>query len=107
MAKRHRVFISYSHEDLPYAAQIRDALYRSDFDVWMDKILIEMGQSISSAIMEGLNQSSYYVLLISKNSNSSEWVKRENSGWTAPNRRRFSLGLGGTGIYSAYPTIQS
>jgi hypothetical protein len=76
--KKSKVFISYSHKDKQCADQIRDAiLHFADFDVWMDALMIEPGESITSAIMQGLKESAYYVLLISENSNASVWVKRE------------------------------
>jgi hypothetical protein len=78
--KQSKVFISYSHKDKAYADQIRDAiLLFSDFNVWMDARFIEPGDHISGKILQGLKESAYYVLLISENSNQSEWVKREIS----------------------------
>jgi hypothetical protein len=78
--KRSKVFISYSHEDKAAADRIREAItIFSDFEVWMDAAHVEPGQSISSAIVQGLKESTYYVLLISESSNKSQWVKREIS----------------------------
>jgi hypothetical protein len=76
--KQSKVFISYSHKDKVYADQIREAiLLFSDFNVWMDASFIETGEPISSAILQGLKDSAYYVILISESSNESVWVKRE------------------------------
>jgi hypothetical protein len=78
--KQRKVFVSYSHKDRSYADQIRDAiLLFSEFEVWMDARLLDPGDHISSAILKGLKESAYYVLLISESSNNSEWVKREIS----------------------------
>jgi hypothetical protein len=74
---RKKVFISYSSKDRSSASAVKEALKNENLDVWMDNDSVNPGDSISSAIMEGLTESDYFVLLISENSNQSNWVKRE------------------------------
>lgn len=74
--ERKHVFISYSWKDASAAEQVRNSI-PNEFEVWFDKERISPGESISHAIQEGLKASDYYLLLISENSNQSDWVQRE------------------------------
>ena len=76
-----RIFISYNHKDQDKANAVRKRLEKlqHDFSVWFDRHLIQPGERLSDKIMEGLNSANYYVIIISENSNNSEWVKRELS----------------------------
>jgi TIR domain len=73
---RKVVFISYSWKDKSVADRVRESI-PDQFEVWIDREQIGPGESVSKAILDGLNGSDYYVLLISENSVSSNWVKRE------------------------------
>ena len=73
--KKH-VFISYSWDDSDVADLVREII-PTQFDVWIDKKRIHPGNSISKAIIEGLNASDYFVILISEKSIKSNWVQRE------------------------------
>jgi hypothetical protein len=77
MSDKKKVFISYSHKDGPVAATIFAGLQKQGFDVWLDVHRLIPGQSLAGQIESGLKDSDYYILLISENSNSSQWVKRE------------------------------
>lgn len=70
------VFISYSWKDSSVAERVRESI-PDPFEVWIDKDQIRPGDSISTAIQEGLSGSDYYVILISENATSSSWVKAE------------------------------
>jgi len=79
---KRQVFISYSQHDQAIADRTKRALSENPFladnlQVWIDRRFINVGDNISSSILSGLNQSDYFVLLISENSNKSAWVKRE------------------------------
>jgi len=75
-----QVFISYSWKDKESAKRIEDILRHSlgeRFHVWRDENVMKPSDHFSSKILEGLNGSDYFVLLVSENSNASLWVKRE------------------------------
>jgi hypothetical protein len=72
-----KVFISYSSKDQAAANQVRNALINMGLEVWLDTYALQPGDHVASQITKGLNQSSYFIILISENSNSSQWVKRE------------------------------
>jgi TIR domain len=74
----HRtVLLSYSWKDRVRAAQVRDAIIDAGLDTWMDIDQVQPGQSISGSIVEGLRASDFYLVLVSENSNASNWVRRE------------------------------
>jgi hypothetical protein len=77
MPDKKKLFISYSHKDDHAANTIYAGLQKHGFDVWLDVHRLVPGQSLSGQIESGLKDSDYYILLISENSNSSNWVKRE------------------------------
>jgi hypothetical protein len=86
-----RVFISYSWKDSAIADEVRAAI-PEQFEVWIDKEKIGVGDSISTAILEGLTASDYYIILISENSNSSPWVRREIAlAFDLANRKNLSV----------------
>jgi hypothetical protein len=74
--KRH-IFISYSHADAAIAAAIAESLNRAGVGVFIDKIALMAGDSLTERLEEGLNQAVGLVTIISSNSISSTWVKRE------------------------------
>jgi hypothetical protein len=77
MLDKKKVFISYSHKDSAVAETIYNGLRKHGLEVWLDVIALVAGQPLASQIESGLRGSDYYILLISENSNSSAWVKRE------------------------------
>jgi TIR domain len=78
--KKSQIFISYSQKDRLAADQIFDVLrdtFEDDIQVWLDIHQIRPGDHLSTEIEKGLKESDYYLLLISENSNTSTWVRRE------------------------------
>lgn len=71
------VFISYSQKDKERVSLFASIMAQNGFDVWMDVKCISLGQSIISAIEDGLNSADIYMLFISHNSNESSWVNEE------------------------------
>lgn len=73
----HDVFISYSSQDRPFAQQIARALEQQGLDVWLDRDDIRAGIKWSSAIQQGLDQSSVMVVIITPDSMASKNVEDE------------------------------
>lgn len=70
------IFISYSKEDKLQAVAIATALEKEGFDVWWD-IDIPTGQTWDSAIEGAISDSKCVIVLWSKISVNSEWVRIE------------------------------
>lgn len=71
-----KVFISYSQKDKVLARQIYKYLKNST-KAWLDENEILVGDSIPNKIQEGITSSDYILVLFTKNSVESGWVKRE------------------------------
>ena len=72
-----KVFISYSRADESIVRRICQDLDLRDIDYWRDVKEIKVGDSISEKIEEGLQDSSYFCLCLSKASVTRAWVIRE------------------------------
>ncbi len=59
------VFISYSHEDSDWTHQFAEALKNLDVEVWLDAWRINPGDSITTAIEDGMRASDAIVAILS------------------------------------------
>ena len=71
------VFLSYAGEDRPIAGELADALDGMGFNVWCDKFQLRVGDRLLERINDGLNNSSYGLLLISPAFLSKDWPRYE------------------------------
>ncbi len=71
-----QVFISYSHKDSQYAHMLANHLKQHYVSVWIDD-RIEYGSKWTSEIEKGLNDSQAVIIIMSSNSEGSEWVQNE------------------------------
>ncbi len=71
------VFISYSSKDASEARRLSRELTRQGIRTWIDEYEILPGDSIIQKISDGIRQSDFLVVILSKNSNKSNWVKYE------------------------------
>ena len=76
-AQQRVVFISHSSKDKPFVRQLAADLTANGVQVWLDEQRIRVGESIPEKIAQGLAESDFFVIVISANSASSDWVKRE------------------------------
>jgi hypothetical protein len=75
---RSRVaFLSHSSLDKAFIRQLATDLKAKGIQVWLDEQNIKVGESIPEKISQGLAESDYFLFAVSKNSVSSEWVKKE------------------------------
>jgi len=72
-----KIFISYSHADRGTAEDLATRLRNAGAEVWLDKWEIGLGDSILWRINDGISTSDFLVVLLSKASVSSKWVKEE------------------------------
>jgi hypothetical protein len=78
------VFISHAAEDKDAVAQpLADALRRSGVKVWLDRQELQLGDSLSEKIDEGLSKSHFGVVILSKAFFSKHWPRRELAGLRA------------------------
>lgn len=82
-----RVFISYASSDKKFAEALLRGLKAAGHDVWMAPDSIPSGAEYATAIMQGLTQSDLVVLLLSRASNSSQFVRKEMERAVASEKR--------------------
>lgn len=74
---RRVAFISHSSKDKEFVRELAGDLLKHDVGVWLDEQRIKVGDSIPDKIAQGLASSDYFLLISSKNSAQSEWVRME------------------------------
>lgn len=72
-----KVFLSHSSNDKPFVGTLSDRLRKDGFQSWVDEVEINVGFSISNAIENGILTSGYFVIVLTPEAISSEWVRRE------------------------------
>ena len=70
------IFISYSSANREFALQVADRLEQF-FDVWIDREGIEGGMEWENAIVDGVTNCTVFIVIITPESNESDWVARE------------------------------
>jgi hypothetical protein len=80
-AKGWDVFISHASEDKENVARpLADALRRTGMKVWLDQQELEIGDSLSEKVDEGLSKSYFGVVILSKAFFLKHWPRRELAG---------------------------
>jgi hypothetical protein len=75
--KLYDVFISYSSIDREKATQLAFDLIHRGYRVWFDKWEILAGQSIVDEVFSGILESEFLIVILSKESCKSKWVREE------------------------------
>jgi predicted peroxiredoxin len=70
-------FISHSTKDKPFVRKLAADLVSNGVRVWLDEQQILVGDSIPEKIAQGLAESDFFLIVSSKNSAESQWVKKE------------------------------
>jgi hypothetical protein len=81
------IFISHATEDDSFVSQLREKLHARMFRTWVDHFDIPIGESWVDVIEGALAQSLLLLLVISKDSLNSHFVRKEWSVFLAENRR--------------------
>ena len=68
-------FISYSQHDWPVVSRLVESL--KHVGVWVDKRNVELGDALPDKIESGISGASTFILVLSKSSLASRWVKYE------------------------------
>lgn len=72
-----KVFLSHSSKDKSMVIPVALDLEKKEISPWLDAFDILPGESIVSKINEGLAECDFVILFLSKNSVTSNWVKKE------------------------------
>ncbi|PHN03453.1 TIR domain-containing protein [Flavilitoribacter nigricans] len=71
------VFISYSSKDRKFVDLLLEQMDNASISYWQDVKKIKPGQSLNHSIPQGIAKASHYLVVLSKHSIKSSWVKRE------------------------------
>lgn len=72
-----KIFISHSHQDKWFADRIVALLRKLEIDTWYDTFELCPGDNLLEKIQEGLSECSHLIVILSKHSVHSRWVKEE------------------------------
>jgi non-specific serine/threonine protein kinase len=72
-----RVFISYSRKDLAFVQRLAKDLKAAGLDSWYDLSGLEIGSRWGKEIQNSIQQSQYFLVVLSPDSIASEWVEKE------------------------------
>lgn len=86
--KLHDCFISYFSGDKGFVGRLETDLRLREINIWRDDSEIEIGDSISDKVQQGLTDSYSFVIVLSAEALSRPWVKEEL-------RAAYALRLGG------------
>jgi len=82
--KRWDIFISHASEDKEEIAHaLAEALQKRGFAVWYDKFSLKLGDSLRESIDQGLAESRFGVVILSKHFFAKRWPNKELNGLTA------------------------
>jgi hypothetical protein len=71
------IFVSHASTDNAFAKQLCDDLERIGHTPWIDDLDIRPGESIISAVQDGLSKSRYAIVVLSAGATNSRWVDAE------------------------------
>lgn len=71
------IFLSYTHLDKDFAGRLATDLLSAGIKVWMDEGEIKPGDSLVKTISSAIDKMDAFAVLLSPDSVSSDWVKRE------------------------------
>ncbi len=76
--QHNNIFISYAKEDINYAEKLYEYLLSKNYNPWLDKKKLNVGQNWEFYIQDALHKADFIILLLSKKSvNKRGYVQRE------------------------------
>lgn len=76
-AQYHGLFLSHTSADKGFVRKVRDDLSARGVPVWLDEAEIQIGDSLTRKIAEGLERSRYVAVFLSEKSVDAPWVRKE------------------------------
>lgn len=74
------LFVSHSSKDKNFVRRLSIDLLNAGFPVWLDEWELEVGSSLSNRIYAGIDDSTFFIVVVSTNSIESGWVNKELTG---------------------------
>ena len=74
-----KLFLSHSFQDKDRVRPLAQRLMNQGIDVWLDEWEMGLGDSLVQKIEQGLQESGFFLIVISQNSIASKWVREELS----------------------------
>ena len=71
------VFVSYSHKDAPFVRRLVNALEARGIKAWYDSEVLRVGENFMRQIGDALEQSRYFLLVISPDYLAGQWTSFE------------------------------
>ncbi len=90
------VFVSYSKKNKDYVLQLVDKLLDEGFDVWIDNRRLRSSEDWWRSIVEALRDADAFVVVLTPDSDASEWVQLEITLAMKYKKPRFPILLAGT-----------
>src|SRR5215213_5821597 len=75
--KKYDIFISYSSKDKRFVEKFAHELELKGISVWFDHWEMKPGDRLRDRIQDGINNSRYFLVVLSGNSVGASWVKHE------------------------------
>ncbi len=75
--RERTVFLVYSHKDRQAAAVVCEKLKYLGIKVLTDELVLKIGDNISDTLQKNIYNSDKIIILLSKNTENSDWVKAE------------------------------
>lgn len=72
-----KIFLSHSSNDKGFVSRLANDLVAKRVPVWFDQWELKVGDSLIEKIQQGLTDSSWLAVVLSKNSVKSQWVRKE------------------------------
>lgn len=76
-ARYHGLFLSHTGADKPFVRKLRDDLVARGVPVWLDEAEIQIGDSLTEKIEEGMKLSRFIAVILSARSVNAPWVRKE------------------------------
>lgn len=77
MNQAAKIFLSHSSKDKDFVRRLAEDLKARQVPVWYDEWDLKVGDSLSTKIQQGIKESGWLAVILSKNSVSSQWVQVE------------------------------
>src|SRR5262252_4407912 len=72
-----KVFLSHSSADKVLARRLARDLQSANVEVWLDQWQIGVGESFEQRIQQGLEETDFVIVLLTRHGVASQWVHRE------------------------------
>jgi len=73
------IFISYSHKNKEFVDKLAIQLVARNVNIWLDRWELNLGDSLIDKVQDAVDGASALLVILSKESTSSEWCKKELS----------------------------